>query len=1270
MNSTAFVASFSIKILSNLAYDLLKRARGAACAPVDRAIGRTVELFREIEGLKRTLEQWLASPAVNEVLEEYTKGFKGFDDVRIDFLGETLLANTQFFLPDSARVTAQEIVSRFLAEVLNEYLATPELAPRIIVNRLEMGFARCATDFNALSAGLEEVKARLPAAAGVSDGGAFDSQINEAKRHLEKYEYELAEHVCMRLRECNWDRLNARQKFRTLSIIAAANLAEGRAAEGARHLIEAKAWQPDDERALGNEARAYDLLGQKQRAFELATRAREQFPNSALALAVWLNTAPAWYPLKDLEDAVPAHLAVDIEVVSALAYRALVARDNAKAEALARRATAIRADWSFPWALLGESIFRSTLPDAPEDYACLDSLADRGRLREAEEACTKAMELAKAEKQPSVQARVLLIRAEARRGLGDRLAGDEDVIAAWSLEPDDPTVLLEYARLKLQHGEKQHAVEKLRPAVKRDDREDLRMLLALALSSTGKEEDRAEAAQIYESLATQQRLQPTGYRIHAILAALDGFSKGQRWNEGRAFLARVPAGSVWGTASTALQAKWELAAGNRDKASELATKAIAAITENTISEDLRLAATVLADLGRHRDALPLWQRLASPRYLGYDTSRLIDCALRLGQHDVFLTLCEHLRSNGVYDKQLVEVEAGVREHYDLEGAISLLQDYLSRSPEDRAARLHLSAIGSQLGRPELVASDPASMPAPGDVQPENWKVIVLVMKSGGHLLEALRFAYLVLRRNFREAEAHRAYLAAMLVTGPRPDIPSVDVAGPGTAIASREEGTTQEEWRVIEEEFEPDPGLQEIGPDHFIATQLKGKRVGETFLLAQGPLTSTRGTITQILSKYVYRFQDCTANWQKRFPGLPDIQSLRVVKFGGGGREEIDLTEFFASLDRLIGHQQEAIAAYRSQPIPIHLLARAMSRTDFEQTIRVAVDDQVSVRCCAGSAQERAEAILALKNASAVVLDVTAIATLSLLGALDELQRFPAQLLVSQLTLAELRMTLGAHTSDDGDMGRLGKEGDRWVLERDTPETLRSRSEFLQSTVEKICSRCNIMGCPELAAVPPDDREFLVKAIGEHGAQSVVLASASGRVLWTDDFAVAMIAKHKFGVRRAWTQVALQERTEAGAIRPETFFEVSAKLIGWRYYFTSPSTPALARAGSLAEWNPGRRPLRPAVELFSDTGIATRDALALVVSFMVHYATDVVLPEVRNALTVQILENLAKRGDGLTLIQALISALPLAFGLNVVRAREFGLVIRAWIATKQPIRWR
>src|SRR5260370_42077043 len=182
------------------------------------------------------------------------------------------------------------------------------------------------------------------------------------------------------------------------------------------------------------------------------------------------------------------------------------------------------------------------------------------------------------------------------------------------------------------------------------------------------------------------------------------------------------------------------------------------------------------------------------------------------------------------------------------------------------------------------------MPSADEVPNENCKLIVHVMKSGGHLDEALRFAYRVLRGHFDNPGAHRAYLAALMVTGPRPDLPvTVETVVPGTAVAFIEDRTSLEEWRVIEEEYEPNASLQEIGPNHFIAQELIGKSVSDSFLLARGLVTSRAAKISHILNKYVYRFQDCILNWQKRFPELPDIQSVRMaVKLDPSGLPQPD----------------------------------------------------------------------------------------------------------------------------------------------------------------------------------------------------------------------------------------------------------------------------------------------------------------------------------------------------------------------------------------------
>jgi tetratricopeptide (TPR) repeat protein len=419
----------------------------------------------------------------------------------------------------------------------------------------------------------------------------------------------LAQHTCEKLRNRQWDKLGPRQRFRTLSILGAASLSLGQFADAARLFIEAKDFQTDDPTALANEARAYHFLGRKEHAFRLAARAKERFPSSSLVLTVWLDVAPASASLKDLLDAVPPHLTDDAEVATILARRALVLHEDARAEALARSAIKSKPDWSYPWAVLGETIFRSALPDASVDYGRMAALASRPRLLEAEEACTKAIDLAKTERQVSSQAGTLLVRAEVRRGLGDEPAGDEDVIAAFSQDPEDPTVVREYARLKLRRGETEDAARILRSAVQKDTRADLTLLLALAMSGRGTADARREALPLYEGLLADPAATDVAFRMHVIESALADLAKDQLWDKGRSLLAQLPPRSASEAAVAAFQARLELTAGDREKASQLASRAKDALADDASHDDLRLIAVLLADLGRDRDAFPLWRRL-------------------------------------------------------------------------------------------------------------------------------------------------------------------------------------------------------------------------------------------------------------------------------------------------------------------------------------------------------------------------------------------------------------------------------------------------------------------------------------------------------------------------------------------------------------------------------------------------------------------------------------------------------------------------------------
>jgi tetratricopeptide (TPR) repeat protein len=111
-------------------------------------------------------------------------------------------------------------------------------------------------------------------------------------------------------------------------------VAEGNGREAIPLFIEAKTYQPDDDRALANEVLAYILGGQDEKAFELATEARKKYPNSASILSHWIRTAPSEKNLDQLQREVPPLLQTDPDVCVALAERAMSITDFGAAETL------------------------------------------------------------------------------------------------------------------------------------------------------------------------------------------------------------------------------------------------------------------------------------------------------------------------------------------------------------------------------------------------------------------------------------------------------------------------------------------------------------------------------------------------------------------------------------------------------------------------------------------------------------------------------------------------------------------------------------------------------------------------------------------------------------------------------------------------------------------------------------------------------------------------------------------------------------------------
>ena len=1132
--------------------------------------------------------------------------------------------------------------------------------------------------------------ARCELAAGPAD--ALGEEISAAAALLESRQYQLARLALLRLREQKWSQLSNVHKFRVLSYLGAAWLKEGEPRKSAMLFIAAKSLQPEEENACTNEALAHELLGERERAFVLADKLRMQFPSSGRAVALWLNNAPKSLDAKSLEADVAPELASDPEVAVVVARRALLDANFDRAEHYARLASTALPNNSIGWLVLGQSILLNELEDrrAGATDAPAPAHGDESRVREAETCFTQALTLAQNEHLAPIEVRALIGRAQARIALRDTDGAGKDIEQAHGLGREDANGLCEYGIVLLSRGSLTEAIEVLRRAASVGGRDDAGYHLAITLRERDEPGDLQEATELLIRAISRPESIPDGDFPFAVASAVEALSMAERYHDADALLSSIPDARIPKVTMQTLRANLRLAQGKFDQASKCADAALSALAPDTAADNRRKLAALLHDLGRYRDALALWQMLAASGGAGTDTRRLLDCASRLGREDIVNEIASRLHPESAIEAGAVAGQLEKLERDDPEAALAGLEELLREHSEDRVLRLRRSIVAARLGKVDLVVADPNAMPPAREIPPALGRAAVQFMRDGGRANEALAYAYELIRRQGASVDSHRAYLAAVGPVGPIPHVPDFDTAGPGAALSFVEEGSATERWILLEESNDADESLEEYGPQHPMSRALKGKRVGEKFQLPEGRLSRRQAAIKHIISKYAYRYMDVLVNWQTRFPGQTEIEmscgratvipwsemhgsfeSLFEASNGAGNGNGIAHANGIANgngISLANGHGiasgkredlvKQAQRTYAGNPIPIHAVAERISLNDLQTVFILAQCPETPLKCSTGSPEELEAALGAFERANAVVLDLTAIATLCMLGRLSLLPTWPRQFVISQSTLAELRRLafednlLRLPPGFSASLTGNGKDGKRADVQ------LKGLADALQSV-------CRVRDGAVLASIDPDRRERLINFFGRHGAESIVIASMPGHVLWTDDMILADLAKTEFGVRRVWTEAALQARAKAGNLDPAELAAASTKLAGWGYSRSTPSIETLMRAGSVAVWNPDQFPLRQALDQFAADSLNMPDAVRLGAELIVKMYNDQQLRGQRGTVTSRLLDRLAARPGGRDAVEALPRSLPIRFGLDLIRARELSDIVRGWTAQNE-----
>ncbi|HEY6254137.1 MAG TPA: hypothetical protein VI685_29635 [Candidatus Angelobacter sp.] len=700
--------------------------------------------------------------------------------------------------------------------------------------------------------------------------------------------------------------------------------------------------------------------------------------------------------------------------------------------------------------------------------------------------------------------------------------------------------------------------------------------------------------------------------------------------------------------------------GKKSEAEALAIEAKGELTGSSGAETKESLARLFMRLEMFTEALPLFQQLFNMKIQAFDSGQLLDCAARLHRDDVIIGTCAELERRGQDPWNVVSFEVQYLQKYSRERAVARLESFLKVHPGHKLAILMRSVIGVQSHQAALVSGKVADLPAVEDLPPEYILPAIHVLRFSGAGNVTVDYAYRFLRLHFDDIRAHQGLMLSLMPGDPSITIPPAeDVVGVGSAVCVYDDLNGEVRWFVLEQTDKPNASFEEIPVDSALAQELKGKRVGDAVTLAKGQMQSRTGTIRQIMPKYVRRFQDAMGEMQVRFGDRSSVESIRL----GSTEEEIakGLQKVLDAVKRREAAITQVRRIYDELPVSFHLFGDRFGKNAYIALAGLAQEYGQFVKCTLGTPEERRQGTFALQTAVVVVVDISAIATIRLIGIegiLLDAKRFRFQM--SEGTFNELQETLVGDLFSGSTSATINHRDGVASITEETAEEKSERRIKDQEFLDRLRAVVEIVPVMALSAVDPAKREPLEEMFGQYGVETMVLAANPESVLWTDDLIQAEVAKNEFGVKRTWTQLIAEQTALAGQITDAEKERAVAALIGMEYSATSFDSAAMLRAVEMSDATPWRTPLKQFVDIFRKPIGNPQSLLAIFIDFVVKLYRESYLPETRCKVVVALLDAIWVNVHLRLALLHLRKVSTQFFGLNSVGQLQFQECFDKW----------
>jgi tetratricopeptide (TPR) repeat protein len=1085
-------------------------------------------------------------------------------------------------------------------------------------------------------------------------------EIDEARDAINRREFQVGLLLLNRIRQRqDFTSATPHDRFRISSNLGAAEMGLRRFDEAADHFLEAVNFEPTDERGKINEVFAYILKGNNEIAFSKATALRGEYPASAKLAANWIISSPLSMKVEDFELELSDEIRSDAEVALAISKRALLEVKIDVAISYAETAARGLPKSSQPPLVIARATM-GWIVQADKGAAIPD--IERSELeRRIDTEITESIAFSEAENDPHTHSEALALRTDLRLVQKRFDEAEADANEALRLDPENVQPLLALSHLRGTAKRIDESIELLERAYRKGARPEAAFMYARALLQRGIQDDVQVAISLLTSIKLSE-LRPE-FRSMVVSTMVDALVLAADFNKAKEYLSTV-ADEIRPEVVTVLRGHIAFVQDDKVDAELLAAQANTELSQESAPETREILARLFVRLGNFSKALPLFQELFNLKIQAFEGGQLLNCAARLHRDDVVMETCAELQRRGQDPWEVVSFEVQYVQKYSREKAVARLDEFLKTHPDHKLALLTRSVIGVQSHQPALVTGDINQLPTVEELPLDYIIPAIHVLRFAGAGNAAVDYAYRYLRLHFNDIRAHHGVMASLIPPDPSITIPPTqDAVVMGSAVCVYDNFNNVTRWFVLEHTDKPNAAFEEIPADGQLAQELMGKRVGDAVVLAKGKMESRTGAVRQIMPKYVRRFQDVMGEMSVRFGDKSSVESVHI----GATEEETAkaLQKILHSVKRRETAATQVRRVYDELPMSLHLFGDRFGDNAYVALASLAQEDGQFVKNTLGTPEERMQGTFALQTASHVVVDITAVATVRLIGIENLLlsnKRFHFQM--TEGTFNELQETLIGDLFAGATSATIYHRDGVASITEQTAEQKAERRTTDQEFLDKLKIAIEIVPVIRLSTIEPSKREPLEEMFGQYGAETMLLATNPDTVLWTDDLIQGELAKSEFGVKRTWTELVAEQSVLAGDLAAGEKERVVASLIGMEYSATSFDSSVMLKAVEMADATPWRTPLKQFVDIFRKPTGNLQGLLGIFVDFIVKLYREAYLPETRCKVVTALLDALWETVPLRMALLRLRKASSQFFGLNTVGQQQFETCFDNWYAGK------